>query len=78
MDTKMDEPAVHDGTAQRDEHAGNLEVKSIFGVGCDPRIFLDVERAVEVGDAAADQGAGDEAEAWKGRRIRGMQWFERR
>ena len=63
MDTEADEPAVHEDPAEGDEHARDLEVETVFrmGWGLAGAVFHE-EGTVEVGDSAADEGAGYEAE----------------
>jgi hypothetical protein len=66
MDTKVDEPAIHEYTAEGDEHARDLKVQTVFRVRLFLRAVFDEERAMKIGKATADYGAGDKAEACSG------------
>ena len=64
VDVEVDEPAVHEDAAQREEHARDLEVKTVLGVGWIAWVEFEGMGAVKVGEAAAEEGAGHEAESW--------------
>ena len=63
VDVEVDEPAVHEDAAEREEHAGNLEVETVLGVGWIVWVEFEGIGVVKVGDAAAEEGAGHEAES---------------
>lgn len=64
MNTVVDKPAVHEDSGRGGQDARDLEVETVFRVrGGLVRAVFHEAGTVEVGDSAADDGAGDEAEA---------------